>query len=113
MYTRPVEPMRSVASSRGGSHGKSATQKGGRFQPQARGADGGRGSPPGRFWTHSPVPAALGPLPTDATFMTGRFERQTGVAESFAPHVLQGKGFLLCTQFVHPFRGLMRDSRFP
>ena len=34
MYTRPVEPMRSVASSRGGSHGKSATQKGGRFQPQ-------------------------------------------------------------------------------
>lgn len=45
--------------------------------------------------------------------MTGRFERQTGVAESFAPHVLQGKGFLLCTQFVHPFRGLMRDSRFP
>lgn len=29
MYTRPVEPMRSVASSRGGSHGKSATQKGG------------------------------------------------------------------------------------
>lgn len=39
MYTRPVEPMRSVASSRGGSHGKSATQKGGRFQPQARGAE--------------------------------------------------------------------------
>ena len=35
MYTRPVEPMRSVASSRGGSHGKSATQKGGRFQAQA------------------------------------------------------------------------------
>ena len=96
MYTRPVEPMRSVASSRGGSHGKSATQKGGRFQPQARGADGDRGT-----------------LPTDATFMTGRFERQTGVAESFAPHVLQGKGFLLCMQFVHPFRGLMRDSRFP
>ena len=92
MYTRPVEPMRSVASSRGGSHGKSATQKGGRFKP---------------------VSAALGTLPTDATFMTGRFERQTGVAESFAPHVLQGKGFLLCTQFVHPFRGLMRDSRFP
>ena len=57
--------------------------------------------------------AAFGTLPTDATFMTGRFERQTGVAESFAPHVLQGKGFLLCTQFVHPFRGLMRDSRFP
>lgn len=55
----------------------------------------------------------VGTLPTDATFMTGRFERQTGVAESFAPHVLQGKGFLLCTQFVHPFRGLMRDSRFP
>ena len=45
MYTRPVEPMRSVASSRGGSHGKSATQKGGRFQPQARGADGDRVSP--------------------------------------------------------------------
>ena len=56
---------------------------------------------------------AFGTLPTDATFMTGRFERQTGVAESFAPHVLQGKGFLLCMQFVHPFRGLMRDSRFP
>lgn len=61
----------------------------------------------------STVSAAFGTLPTDATFMTGRFERQTGVAESFAPHVLQGKGFLLCTQFVHPFRGLMRDSRFP
>lgn len=29
----------------GGSHGKSATQKGGRFQPQARGADGDRVSP--------------------------------------------------------------------
>ena len=105
MYTRPVEPMRSVASSRGGSHGKSATQKGGRFQPQARGADGDRVSPR--------CQPRFGTLPTDATFMTGRFERQTGVAESFAPHVLQGKGFLLCTQFVHPFRGLMRDSRFP
>ena len=93
MYTRPVEPMRSVASSRGGSHGKSATQKGGRFQPQARGADGDRVSP--------------------RCQPSLRFERQTGVAESFAPHVLQGKGFLLCTQFVHPFRGLMRDSRFP
>ncbi len=104
MYTRPVEPMRSVASSRGGSHGKSATQKGGRFQPQARGADGDR---------VSTVSATFGTLPTDATFMTGRFERQTGVAESFAPHVLQGKGFLLCTQLVRPIRGLMRDSRFP
>lgn len=105
MYTRPVEPMRSVASSRGGSHGKSATQKGGRFQPQARGADGDRVSPR--------CQPRLEPCRLDATFMTGRFERQTGVAESFAPHVLQGKGFLLCTQFVHPFRGLMRDSRFP
>ena len=69
MYTRPVEPMRSVASSRGGSHGKSATQKGGRFQPQARGADGDRVSPrcqprlePCRLVALKGRPALLSPL---------------------------------------------------
>ncbi len=58
------------------------------------------------------VSAALGSLPADAALMAGRLERQTGVAESFAPHVPQGKGFLFCAQFVHFLRGVMRDLRF-
>ena len=61
----------------------------------------------------SMVSAALGSLPADAALVSGRLERQAGIAESFAPHVPQGKGFLFCAQFVHSLRGLMRDLRFP
>ena len=52
--------------------------------------------------------AALGSLPADAAFMTGRLERPSGGAESFAPHVPQGKGLLLYGLCLRLFRGMMR-----
>ena len=61
----------------------------------------------------SAVSASLGSLPADAALVSGRLERQAGIAESSVSHVPQGKGLLFCVQSVHFLRGLMRDLRFP
>lgn len=61
----------------------------------------------------SAVSAALGSLSADAALVSGRLERQAGIAESSVSHVPQGKGLLFCVQSVHFLRGLMRDSWFP